>query len=133
MQEYILIFDDNSEVIGFNTKGEAEAYAIQLIEKNKQSFQEEYDLEAGNSFSDMEGVKAAGIENGTVHAYIVEELINAIDKSDALEKEALKNLLEEDQIHFDREVYSEIMKVLDYQEEVQLFSDFNGRENFPGE
>ena len=96
MQEYILVFDEYSQVIGFNSKGEAEAYALQWIDKSKEEFAASREMEVGNAFDDYEGLKAAGIRNGSLHAYKVEEVIKAIDKSEALEKEALRGLLEED-------------------------------------
>ena len=130
MQEYILVFDEYSKVIGFNSKGEAEAYALQWIDKSKEEFATSQELEVGNAFDDYEGIKAAGIRNGSLHSYRVEDVIKAIDKSEALEKEALKGLLEEDQVHFDRDQYSEINLALELAPEIQLFTDFDGEVNF---
>lgn len=133
MQEYILVFDEYSQVIGFNSKGEAEAYALQWIDKSKEEFAASRDMEVGNAFDDYEGIKAAGIRNGSLHAYKVLEVIKALDNSEALEKEALKGLLEEEQIHFERDQYSEINLALDLAPEIQLFNDFDGEVNYPGQ
>ena len=129
MQEYILVFDEYSKVIGFNSKGEAEAYALQWIDKSKEEFAASQELEVGNAFDDYEGIKAAGTRNGSLHSYRVEDVIRAIDKSEALEKEALKGILEEDQVHFDRNQYSEINLALELAPEIQLFTDFDGEVN----
>ena len=131
MQEYVLVFDEYSQVIGFNSKAEAEAYALQWIDKIKEEFAASRDTEVGNAFDDYAGIKAAGIRSGSLHAYKVVDVIKALDRSEALEKEALKGLLEEEQIHFERDQYSEINLALDLAPEIQLFNDFDGEVNYP--
>ncbi|WP_040210543.1 hypothetical protein [Clostridium polynesiense] len=131
MQDIVLIFDEDNEVIGFNSKAEAEAYVIQWINKNKFNFGNDYEITVGDAISDFEGVKAAGVKNGTVHAYRVEEIIKAIDHSHALEKQILKELFYEDQIHFNKDTYFELDDVIFSVTEIQLFEDFDGEVNFP--